>query len=82
MPYKYFISIVHKSTKRDYLDYLIMSNHDKIEMPLVAEGSRKLAMLIQLIAEEYGSQDSSMRRFGITTEKAVEKAITLLNYNK
>ena len=30
--------------------------------------------------EEYGSQDSSMKRFGITTEKAVEKAITLLNH--
>jgi predicted ATPase len=29
--------------------YLIMPNQKKMEMPLVAEGSRKLAMLIQLI---------------------------------
>jgi predicted ATPase len=40
---------------RLYLDkngrfYLVMPNLDKIEMPLVAEGSRKLGMLIQLIS--------------------------------
>jgi len=30
--------------------YLVMPNLDKIEMPLVAEGARKLGMLIQLIS--------------------------------
>ncbi len=40
---------------RLYLDnngrfYLVMPNLDKIEMPLVAEGARKLGMLIQLIS--------------------------------
>jgi len=32
-----------------------------------------------IFLEEYGSQDTSMKRFGITSENAVEKAMTLLN---
>jgi len=32
-----------------------------------------------IFLEEYGSQETSMKRFGITTENAVGKAMTLLN---